>query len=62
MTLDTYSHVAPRLHEATAVRFSDLVIPERERQAVAEVGWQGVRKTGIGGVARGQIYAQNRGK
>ena len=38
MTLDTYSHVAPGLQEAAALKFDDLVIPKRENQAVAEVG------------------------
>ena len=38
MTLDTYSHVAPGLQEAAAIRFDDVVIPKREKQAVAEVG------------------------
>jgi len=38
MTLDTYSHVAPGLQEAAALRFDELVVPKRENQAVAEVG------------------------
>jgi integrase len=38
MTLDTYSHMAPGLQEAAAVRSDDVVIPKREKQAVAEVG------------------------
>lgn len=38
MTLDTYSHVAPGLQEAAAVRFDDLVIPRREKEAVKKLG------------------------
>ena len=38
MTLDIYSHVAPGLQEAAALKFDDLVIPKRENQTVAEVG------------------------
>ena len=33
ITLDTYSHVAPGLQEAAAVRFDELVNPSRQKEA-----------------------------
>ncbi|MFC1933342.1 site-specific integrase [Chloroflexota bacterium] len=38
MTLDTYSHVAPGLQEAAAVRFDELLHSRRENEAVGKVG------------------------
>jgi len=38
MTLDTYSHVAPGLQEAAALRFDELVTPRREKEAVEKLG------------------------
>lgn len=38
MTLDTYSHVAPGLQEAAALRFDEVVIPKRENRVVEKVG------------------------
>ena len=34
ITLDTYSHVAPGLQEATAAGFDKMVLPRRENVAV----------------------------
>ena len=34
ITLDTYSHVAPGLQEAAAVRFDEIIIPTSENEAV----------------------------
>ena len=36
--LDTYSHVAPGLQEAAAMRFDELLTPKYEDEVVAEVG------------------------
>lgn len=38
MTLDTYSHVAPGLQEAAALRFDELVLPKPKKEA-AETNW-----------------------
>jgi integrase len=38
MTLDIYSHVAPGLQEAAALRFDDMLAPKKENRVVAEVG------------------------
>jgi integrase len=38
MTLDIYSHVAPGLQEAAALRFDDMMAPKKENGVVAEVG------------------------
>ena len=38
ITLDTYSHVTPGLQEAAAIRFEDIVIPRREKEAIEKVG------------------------
>ena len=38
ITLDTYSHVAPGLQEAAAMRFDELLTPKYENGVVAEVG------------------------
>ena len=35
ITLDTYSHVAPRLQEAAAKAFDELFAPQRENAAIA---------------------------
>ncbi len=37
-TLDLYSHVAPGLQEAAALRFDELVTPRREKEAVEKLG------------------------
>jgi len=37
ITLDTYSHVAPRLQEAAAARFDKMVSPKRENEAIEKV-------------------------
>ena len=38
ITLDTYSHIAPRLQEAAADRFDELVIPKRKNEVVEKFG------------------------
>jgi len=38
ITLDTYSHVAPGLQEAAAVRFDEIIIPTSENEAVKKIG------------------------
>jgi len=38
ITLDTYSHVAPGLQEAAAVRFDEIINPTSEKEAVEKVG------------------------
>jgi integrase len=38
MTLDTYSHVAPGLQEAAAMRFDEVLTPKRENRVVEKVG------------------------
>lgn len=37
MTLDTYSHVAPGLQEAAAVRFDEFIVPKRANEAVRKI-------------------------
>ena len=37
-TLDLYSHVAPGLQEAAAIRFDELIILKREKEVVEKVG------------------------
>jgi hypothetical protein len=61
MTLDTYSHVAPGLQEAAAVRFDDVVISKPENKAVAEVGERIVGRMESRQVSRGRIHVQNEG-
>ena len=38
ITLDTYSHVAPGLQEAAALRFDEIINSTREKEAVGKVG------------------------
>ena len=38
ITLDTYSHVAPGLQEAAALRFDEIINPTREKEAVGKIG------------------------
>ena len=38
MTLDLYSHVAPGLQEAAALKFDEFLAPKKENGVVAEVG------------------------
>jgi len=38
ITLDTYSHVAPGLQAAAAVRFDELLAPKRDKEVVEKVG------------------------
>jgi hypothetical protein len=59
MTLDVYSHVAPGLQEAAALRFDDLMVPKRETESAAKVGWQKVGKMHLCLVVKDRIYVQN---
>jgi len=38
MTLDIYSHVAPGLQEAAALRFDEMLVSKRENRVVEKVG------------------------
>ena len=38
MTLDTYSHVAPGLQEAAAVRFDDVLVSQNQSKPVQSTG------------------------